>query len=54
MTCRLCSDQPPPDASLCEECAKHPLLVAAPHWRKTIQLSEDVGLVRDAGAVALL
>ena len=35
-------------------CAKHPLLVAAPHWAATIQLAEDVGAVRDAGAVAML
>jgi len=38
---------------MCPECAKHPLLVAAPHWRETIQLAEDVGAVRDAGVVAL-
>lgn len=54
MTCRLCSDQPPPDALLCEACAAHPLLVAAPRWQETIQLAEDVGAVRDAGAVAML
>jgi hypothetical protein len=54
MICRLCCDQPPPDAALCEECAKHPLLVAAPHWRETIQLAEYVGAVRDAGKVAML
>jgi len=53
MACRLCSDQPPPDALLCEECAAHPLLVAAPHWQETIQLVEDVGAVRNAGRVAL-
>ena len=54
MTCLLCSDHPSPDAPLCDECATHPLLVAAPHWAATIQLAEDVGAVRDAGAVAML
>ena len=54
MVCRLCSDKPPANAPLCDECAKHPLLVAAPHWAATIQLAEDVGAVRDAGAVAML
>ena len=54
MVCRLCSDQPSPDAPLCDECAKHSLLVAAPHWAATIQFAEDVGTVRDAGKVALL
>ena len=51
--CRLCSDQPPPDAPLCEECAKHLFLVAALYWRETIQLAENVGVVRAADAVAM-
>ena len=54
MVCRLCSDKPPANAPLCDECAEHPLLVAAPHWAATIQLAEDVGTVRADAAVALL